>query len=509
MEYLELLDNKTDKCEINVLTGENGVGKSSILVDLYRQCLDTNKNCIIINGKKSLLGISSGQSSLTKAMLSSFTFSEDGFNISKKYKNDCLAVSTSRDFNVFTTKVFNHLIFRLALSNYNNHVSSFVLNNLSYLGYKNISNLKLGSSITIMLSIDLPAYANFSAISPLERYMSQLDFITSFNEIIKVITNARLNTSDLNLKDRVSQFASNVTFLVNRISEIVANELSSSEDEQSEAFFIMYKIVDYKLELLLVLPDVYLRLPADGEIRSFVQLLYNLKKLKRVFRLAVDQRYCSEASIKLSREFMFQDNDQLLGLDDLSSGQYVILSNAVLLIMLNLIGNGNGRSNVLLIDEPENSLHPRWQLEYINVVLNSFTENLNCIVIATHSPLIYYSLFKIPDDNFTEVNQKNFFSYLYQVNKWKSINKIYDIKLFGVESSYLYALGLLVPDNYFVPRRLNVLLDRALESGRNFNELDDFMRLIRSHLEDQPSSKLLKLLDNFNIVVQLYKNENI
>jgi ABC-type lipoprotein export system ATPase subunit len=66
-----------------------------------------------------------------------------------------------------------------------------------------------------------------------------------------------------------------------------------------------------------------------------------------------------------------------------SSGQQQILCS--LLSLVSSLSDGA----VVLIDEPELSLHPTWQQLYFDILLASITPFKNChVIVATHSPLI-------------------------------------------------------------------------------------------------------------------------
>ncbi|PKO68174.1 MAG: hypothetical protein CVU22_09600 [Betaproteobacteria bacterium HGW-Betaproteobacteria-16] len=68
---------------------------------------------------------------------------------------------------------------------------------------------------------------------------------------------------------------------------------------------------------------------------------------------------------------------------DLSSGQWQLLSS---MLELSLAATDN---SVVFIDEPENSLHPGWQISYIDLLTRMLSGTNGChVVVATHSPLI-------------------------------------------------------------------------------------------------------------------------
>lgn len=65
-----------------------------------------------------------------------------------------------------------------------------------------------------------------------------------------------------------------------------------------------------------------------------------------------------------------------------SSGQLALISSLLFLI------TEAGPSPIILIDEPENSLHPAWQREYVDKLLAAMAYRQATIIIATHAPLV-------------------------------------------------------------------------------------------------------------------------
>lgn len=91
--------------------------------------------------------------------------------------------------------------------------------------------------------------------------------------------------------------------------------------------------------------------------------------------------------MSIHEPFVYNKTGRPLPLSELSSGQWHVLSS----LLFTAISVDD--DSLVLIDEPENSLHPAWQREY--PVL--FHDALSCVqgvhvVVATHSPLIASSL---------------------------------------------------------------------------------------------------------------------
>jgi len=77
--------------------------------------------------------------------------------------------------------------------------------------------------------------------------------------------------------------------------------------------------------------------------------------------------------------------NQEVNIDSLSTGEKEIL-NKIFYFFIN-----NTKDSVILIDEPELSLHPSWQSYILKIYKNLSIEHNNQIIIATHSPQIITS----------------------------------------------------------------------------------------------------------------------
>ncbi|MFK4064088.1 ATP-binding protein [Brucella anthropi] len=89
--------------------------------------------------------------------------------------------------------------------------------------------------------------------------------------------------------------------------------------------------------------------------------------------------------------FNNRGTSESVALEDLSSGQWQLMNSLVNLSINSL------DETLVLIDEPENSLHPKWQTDFLSLVRRVLSHRQGChVIIATHSPLIAASL--LPHD---------------------------------------------------------------------------------------------------------------
>ena len=84
--------------------------------------------------------------------------------------------------------------------------------------------------------------------------------------------------------------------------------------------------------------------------------------------------------------FFVNDSGQKFSINDLSSGEKQIINKLFSLYI------GKHKNKTILIDEPEESLHPSWQYR-IAPLYQKFADDNNCqIILATHSPQIISSV---------------------------------------------------------------------------------------------------------------------
>jgi len=76
------------------------------------------------------------------------------------------------------------------------------------------------------------------------------------------------------------------------------------------------------------------------------------------------------------------DDDDAIEMRHASSGQLAMISSLLFLIA------SAGENPLVIIDEPENSLHPTWQREYVEKVLTALSYRGATVIVATHAPLV-------------------------------------------------------------------------------------------------------------------------
>ena len=164
---------------------------------------------------------------------------------------------------------------------------------------------------------------------------------------------------------------SSLEHLINMAEEVFGEDIESSDD--------INKFLDISLKSSL------LKSYAEN-MRKKLDIFDDLEGKIEIFRTHINNlfRY-KEMQVGLDKGFIFKLNyglekDRLIDPIDLSSGeQHEVILNYELIFKTE-------ENSVILIDEPEISLHILWQKKFIDNLLDIARKNSLNIIVATHSP---------------------------------------------------------------------------------------------------------------------------
>ncbi len=212
----------------------------------------------------------------------------------------------------------------------------------------------------------------------------------------------------------------------------------------------------------------------DERIQNDYTLINELKNLELV-------RFPSVLLKKKSRE---------LSLEYCSSGEVHLFSSLIALLV------SVEKNSLILIDEPEISLHPNWQMKYIHFLKNIFKEYPCChFIIASHSHFIVSdldndssSIISMSRDDKNELKAESIIDEPYA---WSAENILY--KIFNVRTTRNYYIGSELsemlkiistsPENNNAKRRVNEIYNSLKELSLSPNDpLNDIIRNTREYL---------------------------
>ncbi len=253
-----------------------------------------------------------------------------------------------------------------------------------------------------------------------------LDYL-GFNREVKILFkfSKRINKNNL------------YNYLVEELG-FVKNKIYFDDYEIDEIFNIFIDQMDGKQD-----GKFYLTL-VDFDVRNKTKYNYFLKKI-------LDFKIPNKI-VKL--DIILTKNEYEFSLNGTSSGEAHFLSN-MLFLLNNLVDH---KTNVVLIDEPEISLHPKWQREYVLKIYDYFYKNDIKLFIATHAPLIISKVQVSNKDIYQNYMQKVKYN-IFKVNN-EILHSIEEDEDYSVESLYWEVFGILTPDNSFLSRHCVSLLDK-------------------------------------------------
>lgn len=166
--------------------------------------------------------------------------------------------------------------------------------------------------------------------------------------------------------------------------------------------------------------------------------------------------------------------NEIFLLNGASSGESHFLSNMIFL-QNNL---SSYKKNIVLIDEPEISLHPKWQRDYVFKLYDYFYKYDFKFFLATHSPLIISKVQTSTKDLYQDYIKKANYE-IFKVSNDK-IEPIKEDSDYSIESLYWEIFGILTPDNSFLARYCVDLLDKYDLKKISRQEILEEFRLLKS-----------------------------
>jgi len=117
-----------------------------------------------------------------------------------------------------------------------------------------------------------------------------------------------------------------------------------------------------------------------------------IKRFTKAFDLIFpSKKFIGIDNINGHKEVLFQENNLKMSIGQLSSGEKQIVFRGGFLLK----DKETSKGSIVLIDEPEISLHPNWQIEILDFYKTLFTNSSNelssQIFVATHSPFIIHN----------------------------------------------------------------------------------------------------------------------
>ncbi|WP_231893053.1 AAA family ATPase [Pseudomonas oryzihabitans] len=249
-------------------------------------------------------------------------------------------------------------------------------------------------------------------------------------------------------------------------------------EELDEISYAMSNVADYlfdkkaiSLRIDFLSNEFYLNNQAASG-----RIIYSLKRL-------LDTNFIRIMDLRLTKEAYGE-----LNLRTASSGEQCLM-----VMMLGIAGYIEDGS-LILIDEPEISLHPRWQEEFMNLLSTAFSGYKDChFIIATHSPQIV-----------SRLNDEN--SYVYSLTK----ERLYEASDFNNKSAdyqlaeLFDAPGLM---NEYVTRLcFNLIAKLKAHKGSHSEFSSDMNKLLELKEKIQDTDPTVGLIESVSELYNYYAN---
>lgn len=212
---------------------------------------------------------------------------------------------------------------------------------------------------------------------------------------------------------------------------------------------------------------------------------YSFNEISKSFLLTISrhEKTLKKTGILKSIDYFLRKNGQEIPLLSASSGELTFIL-SIIFICTHIEEN-----SVILIDEPETSLHPKWQKEYLTTLLDLFHYWEPRIVIATHSPIMVSG---IESDIF-----KN--KIMIHGLEGSSLNNDYATKNESIEQTMWEKFNLLTPQSNYLS---NLTVELINKLSKKEIGLDEFKKQMNQFKEQSYDSVQQKALEDMLLLGQ-------
>lgn len=325
---------------VTLILAPNGLRKSSILRGVADYLLGSNSKPVYKSSRK-----------LREVKTEIATFvnhSSDGFN---KFKHKKIIAISGTASDRFPTK-------RRSLKNNNSFTDRY-----AYFGFRTDTNL-----ISRRQTLNTLLYELVSKDSLSESNLSRINVAFNF---LKYKPNLRFNI-------RQKQ-PFNTRFSQRDIKDTLFDEIINSKINDTSNF------KEFASTTIAIANDFL-----GGKSFDPCEIIFSgneIKKSKEWLTNDAIRLLVISGRISITDCEVLNDSNEWVDLLELSSGEFHLFSSVLGLALA--VEN----DSIVLIDEPENSLHPAWQAQFLDLILQA-TKEISSVqfIIASHSPLIASSI---------------------------------------------------------------------------------------------------------------------
>ena len=192
-----------------------------------------------------------------------------------------------------------------------------------------------------------------------------------------------------------------INFTPNQINHVTSKNL---DEDFSQAIKSSDKIATEITQLLIDIDDL-----DNADLAKWVKQnpkvappedvqSTRMKRFTNAFHsIFPNKRYFGINNIKNRKVVEFEEHGKRMSIENLSSGEKQIVFRGGFLLQNQKTSEGA----VILVDEPELSLHPKWQIEILSFLKKLFTnsegQQTSQLIVATHSPFIIHNATRAND----------------------------------------------------------------------------------------------------------------